>query len=155
SSFQNPTLDRGNWKADAIVELIWQMGKGGRHPVRTAVLANHAHFHVNLFNYAAHLKEKPMVFVVCEDTTSPFSADRCLRRIVVGSDFLLDKTGKRTVAGPDRYGALLDGWMEDRCLPFRPVPLGLSLPDGSSVRLWRKTAFLPAGSSPCLVPDKS
>lgn len=155
SSYQNPTLDRGNWKADAIVELIWQMGKDGRHPVRTAVLANHSHFHVNLFNYAAHLKGKPMVFVVCEDTTSPFSADRCLRRIVVGSDFLLDKTGKRTVAGPDRYGALLDGWMEDRCLPFRPVPLDLSLPDGSSVRLWRKTAFLPAGSSPCLVPDKS
>ena len=155
SSFQNPPLERGDWKTDTIVDLLWRMGRDGSHPVKTAVFANHPKFHVNLFNYDARLQGKPMVFAVCEDTTKPFSAERCLSRVVLGADFLLDKTGLRRVHGPDRYGALLDSWVADHCLPFRPVPVSVKLPDGSSVRLWRKNSRPPADSSPCLRPDKS
>ena len=152
SSFQNPPLERRDWKTDAIIELLWRIGRDGPHPVQTMMLANHPKFHVNLFNYTARLQGKPMVFVVCEDTTKPFSADKCLRR-VLGAEFLLDKTGLKRVAGPDRYRVLLDGWIAARCLPFQLVPVDVSLPDGSSVRLLQKDAGLHLGPTPCLGPD--
>ncbi|MDA2916520.1 glycosyltransferase family 39 protein [Nitrospinae bacterium AH_259_B05_G02_I21] len=153
SSFQNPPLERGDWKTDTIVELIWGMERKGPHPVQTTVLANHPKFHVNLFNYAARLQGKPIVFAVCEDTTKPFSVEECLQRVVLGAEFLLDKTGLRKVAGPDRYSTLFDGWIATRCLPFQLVPVDLSLPDGSSVRLLQKDPDLQLGPSPCLGPD--
>lgn len=152
SSFQNPPLGREDWKTEDIVELLWQMSQEGSRPVRTAVLANHPRFHVNLFNYVARLGGKPMTFSVCEDTMKPFSVERCLTQVITGSEFLLDKTGRRRVAGPDRYGTIVDSWMAGGCLPFSPVSVAVSLPDGSSVRLWRKSGVPQVALNSCGVP---
>jgi hypothetical protein len=149
-SFHNPPLERRDWRTDGIVELVWRVGQGSTHPLRTVVLANSPQFHFQLFNYVARLQGKRMVFTTCEDTTKPFSVDRCLRRVVLPADFLLDKTGLRKVSGPDRYRAHVDRWMNARCLPFRPVTAGVRLPDGSQVQLWKK-AGSPERRDPC--PD--
>lgn len=152
SSFQNPPLGREDWKTEEIVKLISSLDGERPQSVRTAVLANHPRFHVNLFNYSARLKGALITFSVCEDTTKPFSPERCLVRVIMGSDFLLDKTGRRRVAGPDRYGNIVDSWMAGGCLPFEPVRADLRLPDGSSVRLWRKSERPQVNFSDCHVP---
>jgi hypothetical protein len=154
SSFQNPPLGREDWKTEEIVKLVLRLGRKGTHPVRTVVLANHPQFHVNLFNYVARLNRKPITFSVCENTTKPFSLERCFDQVIMGSDFLLDKTGRRRVAGPDRYGAVLDSWISDGCLPYNPAPADVRLPDGSSVRIWRRSELAQLGLNACYAPKR-
>jgi hypothetical protein len=147
SSFQNPSLDRRDWRSAEVVEHIWRLSGG--EASRVVLLANHPRFHVNLFNLEARLAGWPVSFSVCENTMLPFSEDRCLR-LLLGAHYLLDKTGLRQVAGPDRYGPLLEGWLRDGCLPFRLLPWSPKLPDGSSVLLWQRDEKGPSDRVSCI-----
>ncbi len=80
ASFHNPPLERRNWRAHDIVNIIWHLGPTGSPPLRTVVLVNHPQFYFQLFNYVARLEGKPMVFVGCEDITTPFSINRATGR---------------------------------------------------------------------------